>query len=131
MCFRKADLRNFSRVCISIVIWGEGMTANNTEDDKIACYTPTKGRDNATRIPQWKYECVRRAILDVLGESEGGQVAFKNLAEQVKDHLTSNQLAKLGSLGWHVTTVKLNMEVDGELERVPRKTPQTLRKPLG
>lgn len=106
------------------------MTANNEDEGKIACYTPTKGRDNATRIPRWKYECVRRAILDVLSESEDGQVAFKNLAEQAKGHLTSNQLAKLGSLGWHVTTVKLNMEVDGELERVPRKTPQALRKPL-
>ena len=100
-----------------------------TEDDKIACYTPTKGKFGATRIPRWKYDCVRRAILNVLRESEAGQVAFKDLASHVKDHLTSNQLAKLGSLGWHVTTVKLNMEVDGELERVSRKTPQTLRKP--
>jgi len=100
-----------------------------TEADKIACYTPTKGKNGETRIPRWKYDCVRRAILNILGESEDGQVAFKDLASHVKNHLTSNQIAKLGSLGWHVTTVKLNMEVDGELERVPRKTPQTLRKP--
>jgi len=105
------------------------MTANDKTDDKVACYTPTKGKGGATRIPRWKYDCVRRAILDVLGESEEGQIAFKELSEHVKSHLTSNQLAKLGSVGWHVTTVKLNMEVDGELERVPRKTPQTLRKP--
>jgi len=104
------------------------MNTNNKDEDKIACYTPTKGKSGATRIPRWKYDCVRRAILDVLGEREDGQVAFKNLAEHVKTHLTSNQLAKLGSLGWHVTTVKLNMEVDGELERIPRKTPQTLQK---
>ena len=107
------------------------MTAKDEKDGRIACYTPTKGRDGATRIPRWKYDCVRRAILDVLDDSEEGQVAFKDLAQQVKTHLTSNQLAKLGSLGWHVTTVKLNMEVDGELERVPRKTPQTLRKSSG
>ena len=106
------------------------MTADNENKDKIACYTPTKGRENAKRIPRWKYDCVRRAISDVISESEDGEVVFKNLAEQVKVHLTSNQIARLGSLGWHVTTVKLNMEVDGELERVPRKTPQTLRKPL-
>lgn len=99
-----------------------------TEDDRIACYTPTKGRTGATRIPRWKYDCVRRAILIVLDEADDGQIQFQNLAKHVKDQLTSNQLAKLGSLGWHVTTVKLNMEVDGELERVPRKTPQTLRK---
>lgn len=98
------------------------------EEDKIACYTPTKGRAGVTRIPRWKYDCLRRAIFDVLDESVDGQAAFQTLAEHVKDKLTSNQLAKLGSLKWHVTTVKLNMEVEGELERVPRKTPQTLRK---
>ena len=101
-----------------------------TEEDKVACYTPTKGREGATRIARWKYDCVRRAILDVLDETEDGQVAFKDLAEHVQDQLTSNQLSKLGSLKWHLTTVKLNMEVDGELERVPRKTPQTLRKSI-
>jgi hypothetical protein len=99
-----------------------------SEDDKVTCYTPTKGRAGATRIPRWKYDCVRRAILDILEDAEEGQIVFKDLAGHVGEVLTSNQLAKLGSLGWHVTTVKLNMEVDGELERVPRKTPQTLRK---
>lgn len=98
------------------------------QEDKVACYTPTKGREGATRIPRWKYDCVRRAILGVLDEAEDGQILFRDLTAHVGDVLTSNQLAKLGSLGWHVTTVKLNMEVDGELERVPRKTPQTLRK---
>lgn len=99
------------------------------EPDRIACYTPTKGRDGVTRISRWKYDCVRRAILDVIGDSDEGQVAFQDLSGLVQDRLTSNQLAKLGSLKWHVTTVKLNMEVDEELERVPRKAPQTLRKP--
>jgi len=101
-----------------------------SEDDKVACYTPTKGRDGATRIPRWKYECVRRAIFDVLEDSCDGQLPFMELADHVQEVLTSNQLAKLGSLKWHVTTVKLNMEVEGELERVPRITPQTLRKTL-
>lgn len=101
-----------------------------TEDDKIACYTPSKGRESGVRIPRWKYECVRRAILGVLDEADDGQVMFQDLADHVQDQLTSNQLAKLGSLKWHVTTVKLNMEVDGELERVARKTPQRLRKPV-
>ena len=99
-----------------------------SDDDRIACRAPAKGKEGTTRIPRWKYECVRRAILDALEAAEDGQVLFKNLADQVRERLSSNQLAKLGSLGWHVTTVKLNMEVDKELERVPRKTPQMLRK---
>ena len=100
-----------------------------SEADKVACHTPTEGRDGVTRIPKWKYECVRKAILTALEEAEGGQVAFLDLHNRVADRLTSNQLAKLGSVKWHVTTVKLNMETVGELERVPRKKPQTLRKP--
>ena len=98
------------------------------EEDKIACYTPTKGRKGVTKIPRWKYDCVRRAILAVLDESGEGQIMFMHLADEVHSQLTPNELAKLGSLKWHVTTVKLNMEVEGELQRVPRKTPQTLRK---
>jgi len=97
------------------------------DEDKILCRTPTEGRDGGTRIPRWKYDCVRRAILQVIEDSEEGQVQFKKLSEAVRHHLTSNQLAKLGSLGWHVTTVKLNMEVEGELQRVPRLKPQTLQ----
>ena len=99
-----------------------------SDNDKIACRTPTKGRDGATRIPRWKYECVRRAILSALEESEDGQVFFGHLAQRVASRLTSDQLAKLGSVKWHVTSVKLNMEVEGELERVPRCKPQALRK---
>lgn len=101
-----------------------------SEPDKIACFTPTKGRSGSTNIPRWKYECIRRAILNVLSESSDGQILFKHLAEHVQEKLTSNQLAKLGSVKWHVTTVKLNMEVEGELERVPQATPQTLRKAI-
>ena len=53
-----------------------------TEDDRIACYTPTKGRDGATRIPRWKYECIRRAILNVLEDADDGQLLFKTLADR-------------------------------------------------
>jgi len=99
-----------------------------SDDDKITCYTPTKDRTGATRIPRWKYACVRRAILDELEDAEDGHVAFASLAKRVAERLTSNQLAKLGSVKWHVTTVKLNMENAGEIERIPRLTPQRLRK---
>ena len=95
---------------------------------KIICRTPTKGRNGEVRLPEWKYTCIRQAILDVLEDSHEGQIVFMNLAENVSSRLTSNQLAKLGSVKWHVTTVKLNMEVEGEIERIPRLSPQTLRK---
>ena len=100
----------------------------DTDSEKIICRTPTKGRSGTTAIPRWKYECIRRAILDTLEEAEEGYVYFKNLNGAVEEQLTTNQLAKLGSLGWHVTTVKLNMEVEGEILRVEGAKPQRLVK---
>lgn len=98
------------------------------DTDKIGCRTPAEGRAGVTHIPRWKYDCVRRAILDTLEEAELGYIYFKDLTATVEEHLTTNQLAKLGSLGWHVTTVKLNMEVEGELVRVIGAKPQRLMK---
>ena len=104
---------------------------SGADTDRITCRTPAKGREGTTAIPRWKYDCVRRAILETLEESETGWVHFKDLNAAVKDHLTTNQLAKLGSVGWHVTTVKLNMEVEGEILRVEGAKPQRLiRAPL-
>jgi len=99
-----------------------------TEALKKTCRTPTQGRRGTTRIPLWKYQCVRRAILEVLEQSPDGQVQFKNLAELAQARLDDDELSKLGSVKWHVTTVKLNMEVEDELTRVPNLKPQTLRK---
>jgi len=99
-----------------------------TDSDKVECRTPSKGRKGVTQIPRWKYECIQRAILDTLEESETGYVYFKDLNSAVEDILTTNQRAKLGSIGWHVTTVKLNMEVEGEIVRVEGAKPQRLMK---
>ncbi len=98
------------------------------DEERVACRTPTQGREGHVNIPTWKYKSVRRAILNTLDESETGRVRFKDLTESVRGYLSTNELAKLGSVGWHVTTVKLNMEVEGELERVASLRPQTLQK---
>ncbi|WP_427453674.1 DUF6958 family protein [Litorimonas sp. WD9-15] len=100
----------------------------NTDSDKVECRTPTQGRKGTTQIPRWKYECIQRAILEALEEAETGYIYFKHLNAAVEEALTTNQLAKLGSLGWHVTTVKLNMEVEGEIVRVEGAKPQRLMK---
>jgi len=86
------------------------------DEGKIICRTPTKGRNGEVRLPEWKYTCIRQAILDALEDSHEGQIVFMHLAENVSSRLTSNQLAKL------------NMEVEGEIERIPRLSPQTIRK---
>ncbi len=91
-----------------------------TAEGKIACRTPAKGRDGVTNIPAWKFNAVREAILNICTED----TFFKDLAAKVGERLTEDQRARLGSLGWHVTTVKLELEVRGDIGRVPGKSLQ-------
>ncbi len=93
---------------------------------KVECRTPTSGRDGVTRIPAWKYDIVRAAIIETFAQSQEAQVKFSELRTQAKDYIPEDKLAELGSWGWHFTTVKLNMEVKGELMRVVDATPQRL-----
>lgn len=95
-------------------------------EPKVTCETPTPGK-SPTQIPKWKYEVVRRAIRSVVPKSKDG-VAFKELPDLVGEALSAKERAKLGSLNWHATTVKLHMEVVGEIERVTGAVPQRIRR---
>lgn len=90
--------------------------------DKVACRTPAKGRDGVTNIPAWKFDALRGAILSICED----ETVFTDLFKRVPEHLTEDQLSKLGSINWHVTTVKLELEVRGEIARVPGAKPQKL-----
>lgn len=89
--------------------------------DRTVCRTPNA--DGTTSIPSWKYEAVRAAILDAVGDDG---LAFKDLKAAVGERLDTDELDRLGSLGWHVTTVKLDMEVAGDIARVDGVSPQRL-----
>ncbi len=93
-----------------------------TAEAKVAWRTPAEGRDGVTNIPAWKFDAVRDAILAVCTE----ETSFKELPGKVGERLSPDQRSKLGSLGWHVTCVKLELEVRGEIARVPGKGPQKL-----
>ncbi len=97
-----------------------------TEEDRIACRTPTEGRDGVTPIPAWKYHMVRKAILHAVDAAGPEGLPFSQLAAEVKARLSQSDLARLGALGWHCTTVKLEMEVAGDLLRAPGPGPQRL-----
>lgn len=73
-------------------------------------------------IDRHKYQLVREAILEVVGER--GQVPFKELAGEVASRLPAGFD---GSVGWYTTTVKLDLEARGLIERIPGKSPQVLR----
>ena len=52
---------------------------------------------------------------------------FSALPSRVRERLSEEELGKLGSVGWHATTVKLELEVRGEISRVAGVTPQQLK----
>jgi hypothetical protein len=72
-------------------------------------------------IEKAKYETVKNAILTSL---KGTELTFTNLAEAAQEQLMGNFD---GSIMWYVTTVKLDLEARGLIERVPRTSPQVLR----
>ncbi|MFK8014198.1 MAG: hypothetical protein AB8G17_01990 [Gammaproteobacteria bacterium] len=93
-------------------------------EPRTVCHTPTPGKQPTT-IPTWKYQAIHAAIVQIVPASEPGIVA-KDLPEMVADLLSAEIKAELGSIAWHTTTVKFNMEVDGELARVENARPQRL-----
>lgn len=93
---------------------------------KTECRTPATGKLGTTRIPTWKYELLRRHILDLVRENAVEGLAFKDLAHLVAERLTDQEKSELGSVGWHTTTVKLEMEVAGDIKRLEGASPQRL-----
>jgi hypothetical protein len=96
-----------------------------SKENKVICETPTPGKQ-PTRIAKWKYDLVRTAILAVVPSSDQG-VEFSKLPELVEGQISADDLKRLGSVSWYTTTVKLDMEVNGMIERVPGSKPQRLR----
>lgn len=94
----------------------------SNETDRKVCHTPTPGK-KPTSISRWKYVAIRAAILKVLPDAPPG-IPAKDLPQLVKAQLSNEEIEKLGSIGWHTTTVKLNMEVEQEIARHPTEKPQ-------
>ena len=95
-------------------------------EDRVECRTPAAGKTGSTRIVKWKYDAVRTAILDAVKDASDDGLAFKDLKEAVRTRMDEKDLENLGKLGWYTTTVKLNMEVEGELARLPKVSPQRI-----
>ncbi len=95
-------------------------------NEQVPCRTPAEGRDGVTPIPRWKYETVSRAIREAVREAGPEGLPFAELANAVRGRLDPQALDRIGSVNWHVTTVKLEMEVQGEIARKGRKAPQML-----
>lgn len=96
------------------------------DEDRVLCRTPTEGREGGTRIPRWKFDVLRKAILHAVAGAGPEGLPFSQLTGAVRQRLSADDLARLGSPGWHVTTVKLELEVRGEIARLPGVAPQRL-----
>ena len=89
-------------------------------EEKILTLHP-EGKEGVN-ISKAKYDQMRGAILGSIRDH--GEISFKELSGAVESRLTEGFE---GSIGWYVTTVKLDLEARGEIERVPGKSPQRLR----
>ena len=92
--------------------------------DKVLCRTPTPGK-KPTRIDRWKFDAVRQALLKIVPK-KGKGVVFFELPKLVQAKVPATERATLGNFSWYTTVVKLEMEVRGELRRVPDAQPQRL-----
>ncbi len=94
-------------------------------EEKVLCRTPTPGK-KPTSIDGVRFELYRRAILKVL-RANGAPMYFRELFAELEDYFAEHAIDTHGSVAWNATTVKLELEVRGEIERVPKVTPQQLR----
>ena len=96
----------------------------SNHDDRIDALHPTPGKQ-PVRIKRHMYEPVRKAILDAVAEAD--ELPFGQLREAVAQR-TPASLWSDASVGWYTTTVKLDLEARGLIERVPGAGPQRLRR---
>ena len=73
-------------------------------------------------IERAKYDVIREAIVAALAQAS--TLSFTQLTEQVRERLADGFD---GSINWYATTVKLDLEARGEVERIPGQRPQRLR----
>jgi hypothetical protein len=91
------------------------------DEEKILTLHPEEGKQGVN-ISRAKYEMIRQAILQAIRSQ--GTISFQGLVSLVEYNLR-NRFE--GSIPWYVTTVKLDMEARGELERLPDPSEQKLR----
>ena len=83
---------------------------------------PTK---NGTRVTKANYDAYRAALLKVIPNSKEG-IYFADLSKAAEAHISQEMLNNT-SPGWWTTTVKLDLEARGLIERIEGKGKQRVR----
>ena len=94
-------------------------------DQKIKTLNVNRGA-RGVRIDRDKYEAVKKAILLAVPRNLEG-IAFQNLPRAVAARVPK-PLFKGASISWYTTTVKLDLEARGVIERTPNVKPQHVRR---
>ena len=89
--------------------------------ERITTLHPEQGK-SGVNVSREKYDAIRAAILESVRDH--GEITFKDLTQEVRRKLEGTFE---GSISWYVTTVKLDLEARGLIERVPGSRPQRLR----
>jgi hypothetical protein len=90
------------------------------DEEKFLTLHPEEGK-KGVNINRTKYEMIRQAILDAIRSQ--GTITFRGLVSLV-DYNLRNRFE--GSISWYVTTVKLDLEARGIIERIPGPGEQKL-----
>ena len=96
-----------------------------SDQDMIVALHPDPAKQG-TRVTKATYDSYRAALLQVIPAGADG-VPFTALRELVLPHLPAG-LSETTSPGWWTTTVKLDLEARGLIERVPGSKPQMVRR---
>ena len=89
-------------------------------DDRILTMHPTGKK--GVNILRSRYEQIRDYIMDTIKEE--GEITFSDLGDKAVDDLSESFD---GKVLWYITTVKLDMEARGIIERIPKTSPHQLR----
>ena len=89
-------------------------------DDRILTLHPTGKK--GVNIQREKYEFIKQYILSTV--KKHGQITFSDLGD-----LAVSQISEEfdGKVLWYITTVKLDLEARGLIERVPRTSPHVIQ----
>ena len=122
------QLRNAITFCVMTlgcsVLAGCGGTKQ--ADTKIACRSPNS--DKQVAVYEWKFDAMREVLLKVVPSDESG-VESSSLPAIVSKDLAKEYVDHLGNIAWLTETVRLEMEVRGELVRIEGSKPKRIRRP--
>jgi hypothetical protein len=90
-------------------------------EERIMTMHPQEGK-RGVNISRNKYDAVRTVIIDAL--TNENIMTFGKLNQAVHQELEGKFD---GSISWYFTTVKLDLEARGTIERVGKSSPQQIR----